>query len=155
MNEQPILYRSLHSRAACIRINYAVFYRSLIYRAVSLSTTYFLPSPAAAFTLKPDSCYGANFAVTGAPEVAIMTTANNSYLITGRVAVLGWGLLSRFPPFRYSPNVFFCIIVKTHPLNITFIFDWYRRSSAAVAPVKYKCDSNNLKGTFARSNISL
>ena len=32
-----------------------------------------------------------------------------------------------------------------------FIFDRCRRSSAAVAPVKYKCDSNNLRATFARS----
>ena len=27
--------------------------------------------------------------------------------------------------------------------------------SAAVAPVKYECDSNNLKGSFARSKILL
>ena len=38
-------------------------------------------------------------------------------------------------------------------LKITFIFDRCRRSSAAVAPVKYKCDSNNLRGSFARSKI--
>ena len=37
-------------------------------------------------------------------------------------------------------------------LNITFIFDRCRRSSPAVSPVKYvKCDSNNIRGTFARS----
>ena len=36
-----------------------------------------------------------------------------------------------------------------------FIFDRCRRSSAAVAPVKYKCASNNLRGTFARSKILL
>ena len=36
-----------------------------------------------------------------------------------------------------------------------FIFDRCRRSSAAVTPVKYKCDSRNLRGTFARSKILL
>ena len=36
-----------------------------------------------------------------------------------------------------------------------FIFDRCRRSSAVVAPAKYKCDSNNLKGAFARSKILL
>ena len=40
-------------------------------------------------------------------------------------------------------------------LNITFIFDRCRHSSAAVAPVKYKCDLNNLRGTFARTKILL
>ena len=33
-------------------------------------------------------------------------------------------------------------------MNITFIFDRCHRSSAAVAPVKYECDSNNLRSTF-------
>ena len=40
-------------------------------------------------------------------------------------------------------------------MNIAFIFDRCRHSSAAVAPVKYKCDSNNLRGTFARTKILL
>ena len=40
-------------------------------------------------------------------------------------------------------------------LNIIFIFDRCRRSSAAVTPVKYECDANNLTGTFARSKILL
>ena len=40
-------------------------------------------------------------------------------------------------------------------LNITFIFGRCRHSSAAVTPVKYECDSNNLVGTFARSKILL
>ena len=35
------------------------------------------------------------------------------------------------------------------------IFDKCRRSSAAVTPVKYECDANNLRGTFARSKILL
>ena len=36
---------------------------------------------------------------------------------------------------------------------MTFVFDSCRRSSAAVAPVEYKCDSNTLWGTFGRSKI--
>ena len=35
------------------------------------------------------------------------------------------------------------------------MFDRCHRSSAAVAPVKYKCDLNNLSGTFTRSKILL
>ena len=34
-----------------------------------------------------------------------------------------------------------------------FIFDRCHRSSAAVTPVKYESDANNLTGTFARSKI--
>ena len=40
-------------------------------------------------------------------------------------------------------------------LNITFILDRCCRSSAAVAPAKYKCDTNNLRSTFQRSEILL
>ena len=40
-------------------------------------------------------------------------------------------------------------------LQIKFIYDRCRRSSAAGAPVKYTCDSKNLKGTFAISKILL
>ena len=36
-----------------------------------------------------------------------------------------------------------------------FIFDRCCRSSAAVTPVKYECDTNNLTGTFAISKILL
>ena len=36
-----------------------------------------------------------------------------------------------------------------------FIFDRCRRSSAAVAPVKYECDGNNLPGAFTRPKILL
>ena len=36
-----------------------------------------------------------------------------------------------------------------------FIFDRCCRSSAAVTPVKYECDANNITGTFARSKILL
>ena len=36
-----------------------------------------------------------------------------------------------------------------------FIFDRCCRSSAAVTPVKYECDSNNITGAFARSKILL
>ena len=73
--------------------------------------------------------------------------------ITGPVAneeTLEWGLISQFHPFRYFPN--FSALSK-HILAIEFIFDRCRRISAAVALVKYKCDSNNLKGIFARSKI--
>ena len=45
--------------------------------------------------------------------------------------------------------------VSEHQLCVVFIFDRCRRSSAAVAPVKYKCYLNNLGGTFARSKILL
>ena len=38
-------------------------------------------------------------------------------------------------------------------MNISFIFDRCCRSSAAVAPVTYKCDSNKAKRYFARSKI--
>ena len=41
------------------------------------------------------------------------------------------------------------------PLNISFIFDRCRPCSAAVIPDKYKCDSNNLRSTFARSKLLL
>ena len=40
-------------------------------------------------------------------------------------------------------------------MNITFIFNRCHRSWAVVASVKCKCDSNNLKGTFARSTFLL
>ena len=40
-------------------------------------------------------------------------------------------------------------------LNIIFIFDRCCRTSAAVTPVKYECDANNLTGTFAISKILL
>ena len=40
-------------------------------------------------------------------------------------------------------------------MNITFIFDRCRRSSAAATPVKYECDSKNLTCTFAISKILL
>ena len=40
-------------------------------------------------------------------------------------------------------------------LNITFIFDRCRRSSAAVTLVKYECDAKNLTGTLAGSKSVL
>ena len=36
-----------------------------------------------------------------------------------------------------------------------FIFDRCYRSSAAMTPVKYECDSKNVTGTFASSKILL
>ena len=50
-------------------------------------------------------------------------------------------------------QIFF--IVKRHLLNIAFIFDRCRRSSAAGTPVKYEYDSRNLACSFARSKILL
>ena len=40
-------------------------------------------------------------------------------------------------------------------LHITFIFDECHQRSAVVTPVIHICDSKNLNGTFARSNILL
>ena len=73
----------------------------------------------------------------------------------GSSSVQGWGLLSWFSLSRYFPK--FSALSK-HMLTIgyhVYIFDRCRHSSAAVAPVKYKCDSNNLRVTFTRSNILL
>ena len=68
----------------------------------------------------------------------------------------GFGLLSQWSPFRYYPN-FSALSKRTLAIeyHITIISDRCRRSSAAVAPAKYKCDSNNLRGIFARSKIFL
>ena len=55
-------------------------------------------------------------------------------------------LISRF--FHHYRNTWYL-------LNIMFIFDRCRHSSAAATPVKYECDANNLTGTFARSKILL
>ena len=53
-----------------------------------------------------------------------------------------------FRIFHYYHNTRFL-------LNITFIFERCRRSSDAEVPVKYKCDSNNLRGSIGRSKILL
>ena len=64
----------------------------------------------------------------------------------------GW-----FPPLELWPTSgdLTSSHFRTQVLHITFIFDRCRRSSAAVASVKYKCDSNNLRGSFGRSKILL
>ena len=78
-----------------------------------------------------------------------------SLLTTLRDSVAqGWGLLSQFPPFRYFPH-FSGSWKHRLFLNITFIFDRWRRSSAAATPVKYEWDSTNVTDTFARLQISL
>ena len=47
-------------------------------------------------------------------------------------------------------------IIKAHVYYwISRLFDRCRRSLAAVAPVKCRYDSNNLRGTFGKSNILL
>ena len=62
--------------------------------------------------------------------------------------LLGWGLLSQFPPFCYFPN--FSELPK-HTLAIEYhVHNWQ-----VSAPVKYECDWNNLAGAFARSKILL
>ena len=59
----------------------------------------------------------------------------------------GWGLLSQFPPFRYFPNF---LALPKYVLTIKYhIYIWQ------VAPVKYKCDSSSLRGTFTRSKMLL
>ena len=70
------------------------------------------------------------------------------------LTVLVWGSLSQFPPFRYFPN-FSALSNSRKLLNSTFIFGRCRHSWAAVTPVKYECDSNNLTCTFEISNISV
>ena len=64
-----------------------------------------------------------------------------------------WGG-GHFPPFRYFPN-FQHNQNTCYLLNTTFIFDRCHRSKAAATPVKYECDSRNLTGNFAQSNISI
>ena len=70
------------------------------------------------------------------------------------VFVEGWGLLSQFPPFRHFPHFQHCQNTCLL-LNILFMFNRCGRSSAAMAPVKYNCNLNNLRGTFTRSKILL
>ena len=65
-----------------------------------------------------------------------------------------WGGVTK-PIFSVPLFSDFFSIVKTHasfPIS-PFIFHRCRRNSAAGAPVKYKCDLNTLRGTFARSKI--
>ena len=69
-------------------------------------------------------------------------------------ALLRSGFLSEFPLRRYSRIFRYCKNT-CYLLNITFIFDMRRSSSAAMAPVKYICDSDNLRCTIARSKILL
>ena len=51
----------------------------------------------------------------------------------------GWGLLSQFPPFHYFRNFQYYQNTR-YLLKNTFIFDRCRRSLAAVASIKYKCE---------------
>ena len=53
-----------------------------------------------------------------------------------------------FPIFQHCQNTRWL-------KNITFIFDRFRRSWAAVTHVKYVRDSTNVTGNFAKSNISI
>ena len=66
----------------------------------------------------------------------------------------GWGFWSIFLRSVIFLNFHHC--QNTQPLlNIMFIFGRCCRSSDAVTPVKYKCDSKNLTGTSARLKILL
>ena len=62
--------------------------------------------------------------------------------------ILGWGLLSQFPPFRYFPN--FPSLSKQ-----TLVIEYHVYIWLVSKAVKYECDSRNLTGTFAWSKISL
>ena len=65
-----------------------------------------------------------------------------------------WGYLANFRRSFFSQ--FFLEYKNTnYPLDIVFISDKCRHSLAAVAYVKYKCDSMNLTGTFLSPTISL
>ena len=76
---------------------------------------------------------------------------------------MGMGIFVYYWGRGYSPNFLHSVIFQTfqywqstrYLLSIMFIFDRCRRSSPAVTPVKYKCNSNNPRGTFARSKILL
>ena len=71
--------------------------------------------------------------------------------VTG-TTVLGWGLLNKFPPFRYFPDFSLsskCLLSMEYHVHI------WQLSWAVATPVKYERDSNNLTGTFTKSNISL
>ena len=80
---------------------------------------------------------------------------NSHYEINSRLT--DWGMIWR-PIWGggYKANFLRSVIFRNfqfyhntcYLFNITFIFDRCRRSSAAVAPVKYKCDSNNLRSNF-------
>ena len=56
---------------------------------------------------------------------------------------------------KVFPSVIFSISAchNTFYLNMTFIFDWCRRTSAAVTPVRYECDSTNVSGIFPNGEI--
>ena len=65
--------------------------------------------------------------------------------------VQGWGLLSRFHPFRCFP------IFSTSPnymLNIEYyVHIWQVHLSAVLTPVKYESHSKNATSTFVKSKI--
>ena len=85
------------------------------------------------------------------PLLVYWCLQNRAGSLIGRVlVVLGWGLLSQFPTFRYFPNL---SALSKHVVPIEYHVNIWQVpcSSAAVVPVKYICDSNNLRGTFARS----
>ena len=68
--------------------------------------------------------------------------------------LLGWELLKQFPPFRYF--LIFSALSK-HKLAVEYyIYIWQVSPQLRCGDTcQYECDSNNLKGTFARSKILL
>ena len=89
------------------------------------------------------------------PQVNICITI---WSCQGPTPCIYWPGVGVTKPISSVPlfSIFFQYYHNTsYLLNITFIFDRCRSSSAAVASVKYKCDSNNLRGSFGRSKILL
>ena len=111
-----------------------------------LETRQYLQTFSAAILFSPQ---GAQMMAADLVTHRARVSADNSLTLS---SVVGWGLLCQFPPFNCFPN--FSALSK-HTLNSMFIFERCGRSSAAVAPVKYKCYSNNQTGTFAWLKILL
>ena len=82
------------------------------------------------------------------------TSTEHSLTAATRISIwwyLGWGVTKPISSVPLLSKIFSI----ANLLNITFIFGWGRRSSAAVTPVKYECDAKNLTGSLARSKILL
>ena len=63
-----------------------------------------------------------------------------------------WG---RFFQYRIPGSPWQCRKTLHGDMNITYMFDRYRCSLAAVTPAKYQCGSKNLTSAFMRPKISL
>ena len=80
------------------------------------------------------------------PNLHVKSTCHKQFL-------QWWGLPGQFLPFRY----FQIIVMSKETLAIEYhvYIGRCHRSSAAVTPFKYECDSNNLTCTFTISKILL